>query len=59
MQELSHGVIRMDSEEKLSVLTLQDVGSVMPGGEQGAAAPPSIAQTQRRRSNVCLSGLQL
>lgn len=33
MQDLSHGVIRVDSEEKLSVLTLQDVGSVMPGGE--------------------------
>uniref|UniRef100_H3CMA8 Disco interacting C n=1 Tax=Tetraodon nigroviridis TaxID=99883 RepID=H3CMA8_TETNG len=31
MQDLSHGVIRIDSEEKLSVLTLQDVGSVMPG----------------------------
>ncbi|MEQ2206383.1 DIP2 disco-interacting protein 2 C [Xenoophorus captivus] len=31
MQGLSHGVIRVDSEEKLSVLTLQDVGSVMPG----------------------------
>lgn len=34
MQGLSHGVIRVDSEEKLSVLTLQDVGSVMPGGER-------------------------
>ncbi|XP_029930928.1 disco-interacting protein 2 homolog C isoform X2 [Myripristis murdjan] len=31
MQGLSHGVIRVDSEEKLSVLTLQDVGTVMPG----------------------------
>uniref|UniRef100_A0A3B3TMZ3 Disco interacting C n=1 Tax=Poecilia latipinna TaxID=48699 RepID=A0A3B3TMZ3_9TELE len=31
MPGLSHGVIRVDSEEKLSVLTLQDVGSVMPG----------------------------
>uniref|UniRef100_A0AAY4ACQ2 DMAP1-binding domain-containing protein n=1 Tax=Denticeps clupeoides TaxID=299321 RepID=A0AAY4ACQ2_9TELE len=28
---LSHGVIRVDSEEKLSVLTLHDVGSLMPG----------------------------
>lgn len=33
MQGLSHGVIRVDSEEKLSVLTLQDVGTVMPGGK--------------------------
>ncbi|XP_054609765.1 disco-interacting protein 2 homolog C isoform X1 [Dunckerocampus dactyliophorus] len=31
MQGLSHGVIQVDSEEKLSVLTLQDVGHVMPG----------------------------
>ncbi|XP_029109272.1 disco-interacting protein 2 homolog C-like isoform X5 [Scleropages formosus] len=31
MQGLSHGVIRVDSEEKLSVLTVQDVGTVMPG----------------------------
>lgn len=37
MQDLSHGVIRVDSEEKLSVLTLQDVGSVMPGGESTIA----------------------
>uniref|UniRef100_A0A8B9JD58 Disco-interacting protein 2 homolog A n=1 Tax=Astyanax mexicanus TaxID=7994 RepID=A0A8B9JD58_ASTMX len=28
---LSHSVIRVDTEEKLSVLTLQDVGQVMPG----------------------------
>ncbi len=32
MQGLSHGVIRVDSEERLSVLTVQDVGTVMPGG---------------------------
>uniref|UniRef100_A0A671PX88 Disco-interacting protein 2 homolog C-like n=1 Tax=Sinocyclocheilus anshuiensis TaxID=1608454 RepID=A0A671PX88_9TELE len=31
MQGLSHGVIRVDSEERLSVLTVQDVGTVMPG----------------------------
>lgn len=39
MQDLSHGVIRIDSEEKLSVLTLQDVGSVMPGGESSERLP--------------------
>lgn len=33
MSSLSHGVIRVDTEEKLAVLTLQDVGQVMPGGE--------------------------
>lgn len=32
MGGLSHGVIRVDTEEKLSVLTVQDVGQVMPGG---------------------------
>uniref|UniRef100_A0A8B9HUG1 Disco-interacting protein 2 homolog A n=1 Tax=Astyanax mexicanus TaxID=7994 RepID=A0A8B9HUG1_ASTMX len=31
MSSLSHSVIRVDTEEKLSVLTLQDVGQVMPG----------------------------
>ncbi|XP_066542370.1 disco-interacting protein 2 homolog A isoform X1 [Hoplias malabaricus] len=31
MNCLSHSVIRVDTEEKLSVLTLQDVGQVMPG----------------------------
>ncbi|KAM8856978.1 disco-interacting protein 2 homolog A isoform 5-T5 [Synchiropus picturatus] len=31
MGGLSHGVIRVDTEEKLSVLTVQDVGQVMPG----------------------------
>lgn len=32
MGGLSHSVIRVDTEEKLSVLTVQDVGQVMPGG---------------------------
>ncbi|XP_051565739.1 disco-interacting protein 2 homolog A-like isoform X5 [Myxocyprinus asiaticus] len=31
MSGLSYGVIRVDTEEKLSVLTVQDVGHVMPG----------------------------
>ncbi|XP_028971471.2 disco-interacting protein 2 homolog A isoform X3 [Esox lucius] len=31
MSGLSHGVIRVDTDEKLSVLTVQDVGQVMPG----------------------------
>ena len=33
MQGLSYGVVRVDTEERLSVLTVQDVGTVMPGGE--------------------------
>lgn len=32
MNGLSYGAIRADTEEKLSVLTVQDVGQVMPGG---------------------------
>lgn len=34
MHGLTYGVIRVDSEEKLSVLTVQDVGLVMPGGKE-------------------------
>lgn len=34
MNGLSYGVIRVDTEEKLSVLTVQDVGQVMPGGKE-------------------------
>uniref|UniRef100_A0A3Q3WZJ9 DMAP1-binding domain-containing protein n=1 Tax=Mola mola TaxID=94237 RepID=A0A3Q3WZJ9_MOLML len=44
MQDLSHGVIRVDSEEKLSVLTLQDVGSVMPGALMCAVRPEGVPQ---------------
>ncbi|XP_034559173.1 disco-interacting protein 2 homolog C isoform X1 [Notolabrus celidotus] len=44
MQGLSHGVIRVDSEEKLSVLTLQDVGSVMPGGLMCVVRPEGVPQ---------------
>ncbi|CAL9688535.1 unnamed protein product [Knipowitschia caucasica] len=42
MSGLSHGVIRVDSEEKLSVLTLQDVGSVMPGALMCAVKPEGL-----------------
>ncbi|XP_056247342.1 disco-interacting protein 2 homolog C isoform X3 [Seriola aureovittata] len=42
MQGLSHGVIRVDSEEKLSVLTLQDVGSVMPGAVMCVVKPEGV-----------------
>lgn len=61
MQDLSHGVIRIDSEEKLSVLTLQDVGSVMPGGESAAPPPQNQNQNQIQKQqrlqglSVCLS----
>lgn len=32
MTGLSHGVIRVNTEDKNSALTVQDVGHVMPGG---------------------------
>uniref|UniRef100_A0A8C8K637 DMAP1-binding domain-containing protein n=1 Tax=Oncorhynchus tshawytscha TaxID=74940 RepID=A0A8C8K637_ONCTS len=44
MQGLSHGVIRVDSEEKLSVLTLQDVGTVMPGALMCVVKPDVVPQ---------------
>ena len=34
MGGLSHGVIRVNTEDKNSALTVQDVGHVMPGGEE-------------------------
>ncbi|XP_061094234.1 disco-interacting protein 2 homolog C isoform X5 [Conger conger] len=42
MQGLSHGVIRVDSEERLSVLTVQDVGTVMPGALMCVVKPDSV-----------------
>ncbi|XP_035285754.1 LOW QUALITY PROTEIN: disco-interacting protein 2 homolog C-like [Anguilla anguilla] len=47
MQGLSHGVIRVDSEEKLSVLTVQDVGTVMPGALMCVVKPDSLPQLCR------------
>ncbi|XP_055359610.1 disco-interacting protein 2 homolog C isoform X2 [Betta splendens] len=47
MQGLSHGVIRVDSEEKLSVLTLQDVGSVMAGALMCVVKPEGLPQLCR------------
>ncbi|RXM95633.1 Disco-interacting protein 2-like C [Acipenser ruthenus] len=47
MQGLSYGVIRVDSEEKLSVLTVQDVGTVMPGGLMCVVKPDGVPQICR------------
>lgn len=33
MAGLSYGVVRVDTDDKLTSLTLQDVGVVMPGGK--------------------------
>ena len=32
MSALSHGVVRVDNENSLTSLTLQDAGQVLPGG---------------------------
>lgn len=34
MQGLSYGVVRVDSDNSLTSLTLQDCGQVLPGGIQ-------------------------
>lgn len=45
MSGLSHSVIRVDTEEKLSVLTVQDVGQVMPGGTVNCVAHCAFTET--------------
>ncbi|XP_040208612.1 disco-interacting protein 2 homolog C isoform X3 [Rana temporaria] len=47
MQGLTYGVIRVDSEEKLSVLTVQDVGTVMPGAIMCSVKPDGVPQLCR------------
>uniref|UniRef100_A0A8C0JS12 Disco interacting C n=1 Tax=Canis lupus dingo TaxID=286419 RepID=A0A8C0JS12_CANLU len=47
MHGLTYGVIRVDSEEKLSVLTVQDVGLVMPGAIMCSVKPDGIPQLCR------------
>ncbi|XP_074045977.1 disco-interacting protein 2 homolog A isoform X4 [Macrotis lagotis] len=48
MNGLSYSVIRVDTEEKLSVLTVQDVGQVMPGASVCVVkveGPPYLCRT--------------
>ncbi|XP_053352065.1 disco-interacting protein 2 homolog A isoform X2 [Clarias gariepinus] len=57
MSSLSHGVIRVDTEEKLAVLTLQDVGQVMPGALVCVVRPegtPYLCKTDEV-GEVCVS----
>ncbi|KAG7268223.1 hypothetical protein CRUP_010686 [Coryphaenoides rupestris] len=42
MQGLSHGVVRVDTEERLSVLTVQDVGTVTPGALVCVVKPEGV-----------------
>lgn len=50
MGGLSHGVIRVNTEDKNSALTVQDVGHIMPGGEAGPQSPDSL------EPSLCSSG---
>lgn len=52
MQGLSYGVVRVDTEERLSVLTVQDVGTVTPGGEHPRPQPPAPPPKEAVRSRV-------
>ncbi|TMS08991.1 Disco-interacting protein 2-like protein C [Larimichthys crocea] len=44
MQGLTYGVVRVDTEERLSVLTVQDVGTVTPGGLACVVKPEGVPQ---------------
>ncbi|KAK7905076.1 hypothetical protein WMY93_017683 [Mugilogobius chulae] len=59
MSSLSYGVIRVDTEEKLSVLTVQDVGQVLPGGVVCVVrvdGPPLLCQTDEV-GEICVSSV--
>lgn len=50
MAALSHGVVRVDSEDSLTSLTLQDCGQVMPGASMivvQAEGPPVLCKTDQ------------
>lgn len=57
MSGLSYGVIRVDTEEKLSVLTVQDVGQVMPGGEGTVSTPLASQASHSGKGHI--SGVSL
>lgn len=55
MTGLSHGVIRVNTEDKNSALTVQDVGHVMPGGETGKEGDVfSNLTTEKTLKNKCI-----
>lgn len=52
MAALSHGVVRVDSEDSLTSLTLQDCGQVMPGASMIVVqpdGPPVLCKTDQVR----------
>lgn len=57
MNCLSFGVIRVDTEEKLSVLTVQDVGQIMPGGRRAFCVGFSIFHISYLYYYTCVHGI--
>lgn len=53
MNCLSFGVIRVDTEEKLSVLTVQDVGQIMPGGRKAFNVVLSVVHVSYLYYYIC------
>uniref|UniRef100_A0A8C7XMP3 AMP-dependent synthetase/ligase domain-containing protein n=1 Tax=Oryzias sinensis TaxID=183150 RepID=A0A8C7XMP3_9TELE len=54
---LSHGVIRVNTEDKNSALTVQDVGHVMPGASQPSSLVPDSSSDEENKDvhgSVCL-----
>ncbi|KAK2187914.1 hypothetical protein NP493_150g01040 [Ridgeia piscesae] len=57
MHALSYGVVRVDSENNLTSLTLQDCGQVLPGGTMNVVklnGPPQLCKTDEV-GELCLS----
>lgn len=57
MAALSHGVVRVDSEDSLTSLTLQDCGQVMPAASMivvNADGPPILCKTDQV-GEICVS----
>lgn len=50
-------MIRVDTEEKLSVLTVQDVGQIMPGGRKVFCVGFSILQISHFFYYTCVHGI--
>lgn len=48
MQGLSYGVVRVDQENSLTSLTLQDCGQVLPGGERLSKGTVLHGHTERQ-----------
>lgn len=50
-------MIRVDTEEKLSVLTVQDVGQIMPGGRRAFSVGFSIFHINYLYCYTCVHGI--